>query len=158
MKRFLLILLPFLFLACKHGYTYDLEVSNNSSFDVSFTINDDDTVYSVSSNNKIIVTSQEADKEVKLIDNPRVSMDKTFKCCIFTDMEYKDVTVYNTLALDIILCEDNGFIGQTFGETVSLSANSTKTFRLYTDNPKYSAYTIIDNKQAAVDISNLIFY
>ena len=62
------------------------------------------------------------------------------------------------LALDVTLCEDNGFIGQTFGETVLIPANSKKTFRLYTDNPKYSAYTVIDNKQVAVDISNLLFY
>ena len=89
MKRLLFILLPFLFLACKHGYTYDLEVRNNSSFDVSFTINDASTVYTVISKQAITVTSNNPDKEIKLIDNPRVDIEKTFRYCDLTDMKYK---------------------------------------------------------------------
>lgn len=85
-------------------------------------------------------------------------MDKTFRYCTFIDMQYKEINVYNTLSLAITLCEENGFIGQTYGETVSVEANSAKSFLLYTDKPNYSAYTIIDNEKAVVDISNLIFY
>ena len=159
MKRFLLACVLLLsFIACKSGYIYDLEIRNNSSFTVDFKFNNDDKIYTLNATDSYKYTDTDTDINITLINNPRVDINKSFKLCTLTDMEYKEVHVYNTLSLDIVLCEDNGFIGQTYGETVTVNGNTSASFLLYTDKPNYSAYTIFDGKKASVNISNLIFY
>lgn len=152
------VILLFSLAACKTDFVYDLEVRNDSSFDVQFQLNEYEEIYNLKSKEVMTISNTDATKIIKLVEHPRVDVNKTFRLCTFTDMEFYEVNVYNTLSLDITLTEDNGFIGKTYGETVLVKANSSKTFLLYTKKPQYKAFTKFGETEAVVDISNLIFY
>ena len=105
MKKILLFLLPFLFIACNFSGKFPYEFKNESSYDIKIKINS--TVYDIASGKSLFVDIVPADP-VSVKDNDRVEL--VFKYSgryNIIDKEYYSITVFNSSTHDIILYEKN---------------------------------------------------
>lgn len=144
MKKLFLILLPLLFVSCNSGYftgIYDYEFINNSSVDVDINIQNGKT-YTLQTSKSIVVTKDRDDKYT-FINNPRV---KAREVCrdwekgyyvYIEDMYYTNMKFFNSSNYDIIVTEQNGMLGNNYGDVLNISAGATVTAKVYTTSPAF---------------------
>lgn len=161
MKRLFFCLIALSFISCSNGYwtgDWDYTFTNKSSVTVSFKVDNNDTMFTLASGETITINMNNKDN-YSLYNHPRVNVEKTFKngkgYYDIYDLTCINQSVFNSSEHDIILSENNGLLGEKYGDTVLLKAGQTTDIKVYTSSPSYKAI-FADNYYPA-DLSLLSF-
>ena len=139
MKKLILILLPFLFLGCKTNLTkHNFYIENNSSVTVSFTTDDTTTVFTLAPNESTTIPSY-AYLKPSFINHPRVYFDSDYDRGIIKDKPFYLYKIYNLYKEQITVIEENGNLGENYGESINISGFSDVIIKIYTTEPKLIA-------------------
>lgn len=151
MKKFsFLILSVFLCFSCSNFFEHDVEISNNSSYEVSFQLERyDDTVYTLASGKSITLEIYN-NPTLVFQGNPRVAYSSNTSVRIYNLTAY-EYNVTNNSSASIVLSEKNGLLGDTYGETVTLTGSETLAITVYAKKPSWQAWYENDHTADALD-------
>lgn len=142
------VLLVLDFSSCSYFLKHDYTITNNSSFDLSFKVkNYGEDIHSVKAGNSI---------ELSLYDSPTLifpNNERVYFCGGADEGEIKNLECYeykieNLSSRSVILSETKNLLGDTYGTTVELDANTSQTVNVYTQAPKWTAYFKDDSTDA----------
>ena len=171
MKRFLLLLIPFIFLSCSSNFWTGKQaflLNNLSSKTVVVTITDEDSVQLAPGKNTTVYAYADSKFTVDSYFRCDVTFNSDTRGYDIIDSIGKSVTAYNNSTKDIMLCESKGKIG-TYKELeaaaasqgISISdvsiqkkieAGASVTFIVYSNNPNFYAYYCENGTSASMEL------
>lgn len=127
----------------------DYDINNKSSVTVSFNMPEyGDDIYTLDAGTSM-TKNMYSDPVIKFTNNPRVSKKYNTGSLDFNDLTSYTCTLYNPNTQTITVSEKNDLAGSS-GETFTLATEETKTIKVYTKTPDFTAVFASNNSSATV--------
>ena len=175
MKKLFIILIPFIFLSCSNNFMSGKQaffVDNKSSKPVTVSITGEESIQLDPGNKTTVYAYADSKFTVDSYLRCHITFNSASRGYDITDATGRTITAYNNSTKDIMLCEHNGYIGTyqeleaaaaSEGKPISsitiqkkITAGSSTTFEVFSNNPKYYAYYYDNNTAASLDLITFI--
>ena len=149
------VLFAFAVSSCSYFLKHDYTITNNSSFNLSFKVkNYGEDVHCVDTGSSI---------ELYLYDSPTLIFPDNERVAFYggadegeiKNLECYEYKIENLSSKTVILSESKNLLGDTYGTTLELEGDTSKTVNVYTQSPKWSAYFKDDEASDALSVLSI---
>lgn len=149
------VLFTFAFSSCSYFLKHNYTITNNSSFNLSFKVkNYGEDIHSVDAGSSI---------ELSLYDSPTLIFPDNERVAFYggadegeiKNLECYEYKIENLSSKTVILSESKNLLGDTYGTTLELEGDTSKTVNVYTQSPKWSAYFKDDEASDALSVLSI---